>query len=50
MSLIMEQIEPERPELFTLEFGKIAENNCLHSSICKYQPISTKPGHKIYTH
>ena len=23
---------------------------CLHSSICKYQPISTKLGHNIYTH
>ena len=25
MSLIMGQIEPEHPELFALEFGKIAE-------------------------
>ena len=25
MSLIMEQIEPEHPELFALEFGKVAE-------------------------
>ena len=25
MSLIMGQIEPENPELFALEFGKIAE-------------------------
>ena len=25
MSSIMGQIEPEHPELFTLEFGKIAE-------------------------
>ena len=26
MSLIMGQIEPEHPELFALEFGKIAES------------------------
>ena len=26
MSLIMGQIEPKHPELFALEFGKIAEN------------------------
>ena len=27
MSLIMEQIEPEHPELLVLEFGKIAESD-----------------------
>ena len=27
MSLIMEQIELEHPELFVLEFGKIAESD-----------------------
>ena len=32
MSLIMGQTEPEHLELFALEFGKIAENDCLHSS------------------
>ena len=31
MSSIMDQIEPEHLEFFALEFGKIAENNCLHS-------------------
>ena len=47
MSLIMGQIEPEDPELFALEFGKIAKSdfvytlastniNRLHSSIYKY--------------
>ena len=36
MSLIMGQLEPEYPELFALEFGKIAEYDCLHSSICKH--------------
>ena len=33
MSLIMGKIESEHPELFALEFGKIAESDCLHSSI-----------------
>ena len=36
MSLIMGQIEPEHLQLFALEFGKIAESYCLHSSIYKY--------------
>ena len=36
MSLIMGQIKPEHPELFALEFGKIAEFDCLLSSIYKY--------------
>ena len=36
MSLIVGQIEPEDPEIFALEFGKIAEYDCLHSSISKY--------------
>ena len=36
ISLIMGQIEPEHMELFALEFGKIAESDCLHSSIYKY--------------
>ena len=31
MSLIMEQIKPEHPELFALEFGKIAENNFVYT-------------------
>ena len=31
MSSIMGQNEQENPELFALEFGKIAENDCLHS-------------------
>ena len=29
MSFIMSQIEPEHPELFALEFGKIAESDWL---------------------
>ena len=36
MSSIMGQIEPEHPELFALELGKIAESDCLHSSVYKY--------------
>ena len=35
MSLIMGQIEPEHPELFALEFGKIAESDFV------YTPAST---------
>ena len=30
MSLIMEQIKPEHLELFSLEFGKIAETNFVY--------------------
>ena len=33
MSLIMGQIQSEHLELFALEFGKIAESDCLNSSI-----------------
>ena len=36
MSSIMGQIELKHPELFALEFGKIAESDCLHSGIYKY--------------
>ena len=31
MSSIMEQIKPEHPELFALEFGKIAETDFLYT-------------------
>ena len=31
MSLILGQIEPEHPELFALEFGKIAEYNFVYT-------------------
>ena len=31
MSLIIGQIEPELPELFALEFGKIAESDFLYT-------------------
>ena len=46
----MDQIEAEYPELFALEFGKIAESDCLHSSIYKYGLISTKLGQNVYDH
>ena len=46
----MGQIESEHPELFTLEFGKIAEFDCLHSSIYKYQLISTKLSQNVCDH
>ena len=32
----MDIIEPEHPELFALELGKIVESDSLHSSIYKY--------------
>ena len=31
MGLIMGKIEPEHPELFSLEFGKIAENDFVYT-------------------
>ena len=31
MSLIIGQIEPEHPELFALEFGKIAESEFVYT-------------------
>ena len=36
MTSNMGQMESEHPALFVLEFGKIAEYDCLHSSIYKY--------------
>ena len=50
MSSIMDQIEPEHPELFALEFGKIAENDFVYTIIYKYLPISTKLGQSVYDH
>ena len=31
MSMIMEQIEPEQPELFALEFGKNSESDFVYT-------------------
>ena len=47
-SSIMNLIGAELFELFALEFGKIVESDCLHSSIYKCRPMSTKHGHNIY--
>ena len=33
MSLIIGQIEPEHPELFALEFGKIAESDFVYTLV-----------------
>ena len=49
----MNLIGAELFELFALEFAKIAESDfvytlCLHSSIYKCRPMSTKHGHSIY--
>ena len=48
MRLIMDLLGPELSELFPVEFAKIAESDCLHNSIYKCRPISTKHGHSIY--
>ena len=50
MSAIMGQIEPEHPELFAPEFGKIAKSNCLYTIIYKYYPVSTKLGKNACHH
>ena len=39
MSSIMGQIEPQHPELFALEFGKITEYDCLHWASTKSAQI-----------
>ena len=48
MSLIVDLIGAELSELFAFEFAKIAESDCLHSSIYKCRPMSTRHGHNIY--
>ena len=48
MSVIMVLIRPELCELFALEFAKIAESDCLHFSIYKCRPMSSKYGNNIY--
>ena len=35
MNLIMGQIEPEHPELFALEFGKIAESDFVYTLVSR---------------
>ena len=55
----MGHIELEHPELFALEFGKIAQydfvytlssTNIDHSIIYKYWPISSKLGQNVCDH
>ena len=57
MSSIMGEIESEHPELFALEFGKIAESDFVYtlastipSSIYKYWPINAKLGQNVLDH
>ena len=46
MSLIMDQIEPEHPQLFALDFGKIAEYDLVYTlastNIDQSSPIMVK--------
>ena len=44
----MDLIGPEHLELFALDLKKMPISLCLHSSIYKYQSISTKLGQNIY--
>ena len=47
--LVIDLIGPELSKLFPLEFAKNAESDfCLHHSIYKCRPVSTKHGHSIY--
>ena len=51
MSLIMGQIESEHPELFALEFRKIAESDFVYTlASTNILPISTKLGRNVYDH
>ena len=50
MSSILGLIGQERPELFALELKNCYISLCLHSSIYKYQPISTKLGQNMDDH
>ena len=50
MSTIMDLIGSEHLELFALDLKKLYISLCLHSSIYKYQPVSTKLGQDICDH
>ena len=51
MSSNMWQIESEHPELFALEFGKIAESDFVYTLASKkYWPINTKLGQNVCDH
>ena len=47
MSFSMGQIEPEHPELFALEFGKIAESDFVYTLA---STNITKLGQNVYGH
>ena len=48
MSSIMDQIEPEHPELFALEFGKIGESDFVYTSVSTNIDQSTPNLVKMY--
>ena len=50
MSSIMGLTGPEYLELFAPELKNCYISLCLHSSIYKYKPISTKLGQNMYDH
>ena len=50
MSSILGLIELERPKLFSWIKKNCYISLCLHSSICKFQPISAKLSQNIYDH
>ena len=51
MSVILGQIESEHPELFTLEFGKIAESDFVYTlASTNIEKISTKLGQNVCDH
>ena len=51
MSLIMGQIEPEHPELFALEFGKIAESDFVYTlASTNIEKINTTLGQNVCDH
>ena len=49
-SSILGLIGPKPLELFALDIKNCYISLCLHFSIYKYQPISTKLGQNIYDH
>ena len=51
MSLILGQIESEHPELFALEFGKIAESDFVYTlASTNIEKINTKLGQNVCDH
>ena len=49
--LILGHIESERPELFALEFGKIAESDFVYTlASTNIEKINTRLGQNVYDH